>query len=1811
MDQYLAQIQSLEENKNTQQSDFLKELTAQKKLVDLYKMNLDDSLKHIERLEENLTSLTNHCSEQTNSFKSKLSEVHSSYVEKMKQLDQEHSLQITDLQKQLAELSQQRDTYTAAATSSASLQITNGSSQQLEENYLPTEYELIGQGHTLTTMYSHGLQIEQELNNVRLKKQELELYLDRILKDIENKAPMIASLRRDHMRLIESHDQLTKRLDGLINENNKYKKMNAKLEKEARESGAEAHRLDQINNDLCNQIQHLLKLQNNGHNQLSQEQQSSYQQQLALLTSARGRGGGSVDAHDVITEYLVTYETIDELQKRNIQLLSIVRRLSSEQEEKTARSSLNSGEGQLVTMNQEDIQATLSHTLAELEMMREARQRMEDMVSSLIQQRDIYRAMLEDVDGTQHPRTPSRLTSGNGHGSTPSTPTSSSTALAPSRQKQLEDLQIKLKETEEALHKYQDRCVRLEHIEETLNSSLDKTREENSSLRSQLIQASSSSQFHQNRVSSLEASIKSLQNSYELLSQKKSEMDGMLLSHQRALQEKEMKLSEMNDQLRQQNELSRRVCLERDVLKEQEKRLFEQVFEQKEELKKQSQLTESMYRIETNLTSNLTSQNKKLEDEVDALRAQLKALEKSELEYKLITEQKLANTSDEIKLHLLKIQQKQSEIADLKEELMKERSQVTMAHERSVILDKQLHLLQERFQHSTSNVITNDVILNENQEKELIIQRQLLEIQKLENEVAISRANLEQYTQINLQTEKIFKEYQQKSQQTREQYEEKNHELVAELAEMKRELSEKKAQLSEVRSENESLHETLQNKTKEAMQETARAEMELNKSRELEEMNRSQVEGMKAEMIALQMALNDSNDNYERELMQHSQTIQKYKEVEKMASALQREAEEMNNKLHDITMKCMEYEKMLETQKAQSEGTISALNEQLANLKHTNDLLHNQVQIMSYEINKQTFQTIQRIASEEETQDMSASPATGAEGEERKDGDAHALSAPRIGDSIEGQQQAQQTVTELREVIKYMKREKDMLEAKYTVCEMEKARYLNDTMSLNKALDEIKVELHRELCSKGKNAQGGSSLRSEEEIQALLQDVNQLNLLRESNIHLRNENQEKSQLILNLNDKVSKLQQDLSPLSEKILLLESNLHILTTEKQSLLVDCNYWKDRLHQLISRYNDVDPEEHRLLKEKLVQTEALYQASLSEVDQQKKKAEEMEKKFLETETQLKSVIQELNSAKATAETMEKTSENLRGKLREFNKQIQSQKSLVSQLNATCDGHQQKILEHQNTIQKLQNDLTVANNATQDANAQATTAAAALATAQSLLSKQPKQVESNAPPASSEPEVLVAPSTPLEVAAAVVPQQQQQADKKSDLQTLREAAMRRMSAAKKKHVEGEGDAPLQKKPRQTPAVVAATTSTPVAVTVTPALAAAVVAPVTAVAPSPAPFAPPVQVAPVRCYYFSTPAGCRNGDNCRFQHSLEEPPSQPSDEVNEEEVTEQAPINDSPEPEVTEESQQEVSKDMEIANEETIDQAAEEEQVDRIESTEDNPKISELPTEVPVPALVSTPSTSTVAPTAPKPFGSNASFQLFSSFGKPASTTPVSTFGNLTRPAQPASETLRTTVAATPQASVPPTEEPNSTIPTPSSPFLNLRPPSPSSAKVTLQFGSGTAKLSVPANLPATGNQTAPSTPSSSSTGFKGFGSSLFRPATASSATLTPAPSVAKFGGFLQSNTPVKAFAIPTTVAAVPSVEPTVSSTPPVEKLGDESNQGMEEENDGEFDEGGDDDQEAAPETTEETTEQAAQVSLATKVTKLNQTFPHLMNGP
>ena len=132
-------------------------------------------------------------------------------------------------------------------------------------------------------------------------------------------------------------------------------------------------------------------------------------------------GGESSSAQGVISEHLLTFEGVEELQKRNAQLLMVVRKLSADQEKseaeaEKAKASRRSSAPMAIGLleNGEGESPVLQAAMKELGSLRETRERTEEMVRSLMQQRDLYKAMLDEADITVAART--ALTQGQGVG---------------------------------------------------------------------------------------------------------------------------------------------------------------------------------------------------------------------------------------------------------------------------------------------------------------------------------------------------------------------------------------------------------------------------------------------------------------------------------------------------------------------------------------------------------------------------------------------------------------------------------------------------------------------------------------------------------------------------------------------------------------------------------------------------------------------------------------------------------------------------------------------------------------------------------------------------------------------------------------------------------------------------------------------------------------------------------------------------------------------------------------------------------------------------------------------------------------------------------------------------------------------------------------------------------------------------------------------------------------------------------------------------------------------------------------------------
>ena len=356
-----------------------------------------------------------------------------------------------------------------------------------------------------------------------------------------------------------------------------------------------------------------------------------------------GYGGEEATAGDVISEHLLTFENVAELQTRNAQLLKVVRKLSQEQEQAEARARAvggAGGAGALVMYSgggagtDSDPQAAmaLGAALQELQSLRETRQRTEELVKTLVQQRDLYKAMLDEADTTIAASATAAASGSPPLGGPRSPPLAA--GGTPRAHQQAQELQRRLLQVEDERNRARDRMSRLEEAERLVNERLEKAHAESVALRVEAAQATSEARFQRERAERLEETLKSVQSEVSAAAQRRLDMERLLVESQKDARAKDELLLQAHEALRtaQVNALlspthpclshaapshlvhraldftqdaARRAEIELEVTKAAEGRLLTQLADAREEARRQASLGESMRRIEAGLTTRV------------------------------------------------------------------------------------------------------------------------------------------------------------------------------------------------------------------------------------------------------------------------------------------------------------------------------------------------------------------------------------------------------------------------------------------------------------------------------------------------------------------------------------------------------------------------------------------------------------------------------------------------------------------------------------------------------------------------------------------------------------------------------------------------------------------------------------------------------------------------------------------------------------------------------------------------------------------------------------------------------------------------------------------------------------------------------------------------------------------------------------------------------------------------------------------------------------------------------------------------------
>ncbi|XP_071481233.1 nucleoprotein TPR-like, partial [Diadema antillarum] len=798
--------------KNEEQ--FQAELQAQSKLSNLYKRSAEEAEKRVEEL---ITAV-----EELRGLLKQATEAHSEMETKVGELETSHEASQKELNEKIAKLERELEDANDLLTAARKRGAAPMSDEELTE-LCPTAAAasaFIKSGMTLTEIYSQYVKTSDELMMEKQENQRLNMYMDQILVEIEEKAPVLQKQREDYEQALETVSQLSSKLEAAMLEGEQLRIVADDAERRVSHLGRENARLQQKNGDLGQQVRVLLK-------EVAEARGGPIQAPAELDISSSSVSSSS----QVISETLVSFKSIQELQEQNERLLGVVRDLSEKQEKE---------ESETLQSKTAELKQQLTEAMSELEEMRSARTRQTEMVESIARQRDMYKVLLAQTGSSPSPLMATSFSS-------PETKTPQQSQKRPlvttASQKSPGILLPGDQEAKKAMETLQSEfdTYRKEKAEneQILNSQLERLRSETSNFRLQNAKLSSQLDFSSERYRTLQSNVEGYKKEIAALTDKNQKFSSQIVALQQTTSSLTQDLMATRERLNKAEVENKNLRAEKTMLREAEMRLNQEKESLVTKCKNENLLMTNLQAIQNNLErtefeakTRMTNQLESLQRELTMVRRRLDG--DSE-------EHKTALRSWMGKVHDLQ-RQLNSELEGhqkTRSELTKARNELQDARVKSATINAQLSAAQVKLEAAVKEKNEAVAALEKTDGGATTVsQTELKEVSnKLrmsESQIKILREQLKKleeqrthYQSISKSVEQSMKEQNAASETFKTTMEKRLQEALQERDALDKEVTELRKEREEKESENKELHEVVQSQTSELRNNIGKLQEEL------------------------------------------------------------------------------------------------------------------------------------------------------------------------------------------------------------------------------------------------------------------------------------------------------------------------------------------------------------------------------------------------------------------------------------------------------------------------------------------------------------------------------------------------------------------------------------------------------------------------------------------------------------------------------------------------------------------------------------------------------------------------------------------------------------------------------------------------------------------------------------------------------------------------------------------------------------------------------------------------------------------------
>jgi len=1136
------------------------EIQSERRLVTLNKENLarvEDRYNDVIREIESMKSIAAAAEEEhASNVLAIKAEIEQDFQKALEQDRLESGKQVDEYKKQLddalADKAQIEDEFMAGG--SGRLAIGDGKNSQgiMRLEYTSTDGEPI----TLTNLYEKLANAEEDVRQERAERKRVELYLERVRKDIECAVPTQLQERKEYELAMDQNQDMHNRLREAVEESQSARDELLNVQRELRETTRETRELRLENGDLASQVQQLLQKSLGGED-LAEEMQSQNQR--------------------LLTEHHRMASTIAELEEK--------------------------------------IDAdVVQQKLGELDKIKAEMQNQATFVSDIVQQRDLYRALLIKNDAAL-------LANIGDQGCTAIVAAKDQIEKyteIESKNKDMVDsiakLTADLTTTNNAKIGLEERLLRLDAHATELSLTHTKLQADLSQAYASSARSEAESSFHQQKTARLEETVEAARSEHSRLTNEKAQLQRLSEDLQSALSVSRNNESRNSEEFRQVNVSLKLVEAKYKYLTEAETRLTAENSSLRSENARHIALQESMQKIEANLTARGTEDQHRLEEEV----AKLSSKAKSEQSEHAVAVEKMQNQVADADLRTRDAEKKLEETLansmTAKDELIGANTEVKLLSEKCKSLESALDAAKIKLGDLNIDTSIQEKIdtLSQNLEASqagLLAAKKQAEDYKtmsLTNEKALNestRANGEFKTLTTAQIKKLtddLKFAQDTSRAKQEALEEISKDLSTSRGQQEKTVDDLKANVDALKSDLE----TAKKDSDSAMK---------------------QREEMMGEMTIYQADVRAAKDNYERELALHADARKELQQVRAAKETEVRSHQTVKAQLDNISDETARERDVWEETKKRLEEAQCQAEARLNEYKDQNKILHAQMITLNETVEKMKSQNVNAATND-----------TSMGGENTND-----------ATSLEKQ------LAETREVIRFMQNEKEVIEVQLQSSRRTAERDRAAAEIAKRSLEQLRVEMS---VFQSEREQALASSGGKAEVEAKLkQGEDQLVLLRESNKLLRNETDKLNANVTSFRTDAEKANTSLEPLEVKCKSLEVEKAAFAAEKASLIREIDDWKDRVKSLVTKFNQIDPEEHANLIKKVEEFEK--ECAASKVSKEKASREA---------ASAKSIVLRLNKEMTRQKALVETTKGALEKAKEEKKKLVAGSAASAQKDA-----------------------------------------------------------------------------------------------------------------------------------------------------------------------------------------------------------------------------------------------------------------------------------------------------------------------------------------------------------------------------------------------------------------------------------------------------------------------------------------------------------------------------------------------------------------